>query len=81
MKCDDTLDTRGLSCPMPIIATKKAIAQMTDGQVLTVLTSDPGSLTDMTSFCQVTGNELLIAQGSDDSFEFTIRKNSVRRDS
>jgi tRNA 2-thiouridine synthesizing protein A len=81
MKCDDTLDTRGLRCPMPILATKTAIAKMTDGQVLTVLASDPGSLTDMTSFCQVTGNELLIAKDSDGSFEFTVRKNSVRRDS
>lgn len=81
MNYDDTLDTRGLSCPMPILETKKAIAHMTDGQVLTVPTSDPGSLTDMTSFCQVTGNELVIARGSDNSFEFTIRKSSVRRDS
>jgi len=79
MKYDDTLDTRGLSCPMPILETKKAIAHMTEGQVLTVLTSDPGFRTDMTSFCQVTGNELLIARGSDNSFEFTIRKTFVRR--
>ena len=66
---------------MPILETKKVIARMTDGQVFRVMTSDPGSLTDMKSFCQATGNELLIARGSDDSFEFTIRKNCVHRES
>ncbi|MBK5102371.1 MAG: sulfurtransferase TusA family protein, partial [Desulfobacteraceae bacterium] len=39
---DETLDCRGLSCPMPILKTKKAMAKMKSDQVLEILCTDPG---------------------------------------
>ncbi len=69
-----TLDARGLNCPLPILRTKKTIATMNQGEVLEVTATDPGSLKDMESFCTQTGNELLSSSQSGDSFVFHIRK-------
>ncbi len=54
-----TLDVQGLSCPLPILRTKKALAGMAQGQVLEVLATDPGSWEDMAYYCKNTGHTLL----------------------
>jgi tRNA 2-thiouridine synthesizing protein A len=53
------IDTRGLSCPLPILRAKKALAQMKSGEVLKVIATDPGSLRDFKAFAKQTGNELV----------------------
>lgn len=69
-----TLDARGLNCPLPILRTKKAITGMNDGEILEVTASDPGSVKDMESFCTQTGHELLSSSQSGGDFIFHIRK-------
>jgi len=59
---DKEIDTRGLNCPLPILRAKKALADMMQGQVLKVVSTDPGSNRDFQAFCKQTGNELLIQQ-------------------
>lgn len=59
MQIDQEVDARGLNCPLPILKAKKALSQMTSGQVLRVLATDPGSLRDFQAFSRQTGNELL----------------------
>jgi TusA-related sulfurtransferase len=59
MQADKELDTRGLNCPLPILKAKKALAEMTSGQVLKVVATDPGSTRDFQAFAKQTGNELL----------------------
>lgn len=61
---DRELDVKGLSCPLPILRTKKALAEMPSGQVLKVLATDPGSVKDFQAFAKQTGNDLL-AMGED----------------
>jgi TusA-related sulfurtransferase len=56
---DKEIDTRGLNCPLPILRAKKALADMMQGQVLMVVSTDPGSNRDFQAFCRQTGNELL----------------------
>lgn len=56
---DDTLDCRGLSCPMPIIKTKKTIDKMKSGEVLEILSSDPGTKNDLPAFARRMGHEYL----------------------
>ncbi len=56
---DKEIDTRGLNCPLPILRAKKALADMAAGQVLKVVSTDPGSNRDFQAFCRQTGNELL----------------------
>ena len=56
---DKEIDTRGLNCPLPILRAKKALSDLTHGQVLKVVSTDPGSNRDFQAFCKQTGNELL----------------------
>lgn len=56
------LDTRGLNCPLPILKAKKALTDMLTGQLLRVVSTDPGSTRDFQAFARQTGNELLDQQ-------------------
>ena len=59
MNYDKEFDASGLACPMPIVKTKKSLADMASGQVLRVIATDPGSVCDMEAFAEQTGNTLL----------------------
>ena len=59
MNFDKELDARGLNCPLPILRARKALNEMTTGQVLRIVATDPGSVKDFEAFCKQTGNELL----------------------
>ncbi len=64
---DETLDCRGLSCPMPVLKTKKAISNMKSGQILEILCTDSGTKNDMPAFTKRTGHEYL-GDTDDDGF-------------
>ena len=72
---DKELDTSGLNCPLPIIKAKKEINTMESGQVLHVISTDPGAVMDFESFAGQTGNELLSSETRDNKFFFLIKKN------
>lgn len=59
MPTEKDLDTRGLSCPLPILKAKKALAELQSGDLLRVLATDPGSVRDFQAFARQTGNELV----------------------
>jgi tRNA 2-thiouridine synthesizing protein A len=71
---DRELDARGLNCPLPILRTKKSLNEMTHGQVLKVLATDPGSVRDFQAFSKQTGNQLLAATESGGEFLFLVKK-------
>jgi tRNA 2-thiouridine synthesizing protein A len=71
---DRELDARGLNCPLPILRTKKSLNDMTSGQVLKVLATDPGSVRDFEAFCRQTGNQLLSSSQITNEFLFLLRK-------
>ena len=56
---DQTLDAKGLNCPLPILKAKKAITALPAGGTLEVLATDPGSVRDFQAFAKQTGNELV----------------------
>ena len=62
MNIDKELDTRGLNCPLPILKAKKALADMTSGQLLKVVSTDAGSTRDFQAFAKQTGNDLVEQQ-------------------
>ena len=69
-----TVDARGLSCPMPIVKTAQAVKPLQSGAVVELLATDPGSIKDIAAWCRVTGNEL-IEQTSDGAvYRFVIRR-------
>jgi tRNA 2-thiouridine synthesizing protein A len=53
------LDAKGLNCPLPILKAKKALKDVPTGEVLKILSTDPGSAADFEAFCRTTGNELV----------------------
>ncbi|KJS17803.1 MAG: SirA family protein [Peptococcaceae bacterium BRH_c4b] len=59
VKVDKVVDARGTSCPGPILAAKKAIAEVGKGQVMEVLASDTGTQKDIPAWCKKTGHEFL----------------------
>lgn len=69
-----TLDTRGLNCPLPILRTKKSMSGLATGEILEVTATDPGSVKDLAAFCNQTGNEMLSSEKIDGDFIFRIRK-------
>ncbi len=74
MNFDQELDARGLSCPLPILKTKKALGGMQAGQVLKVVATDPGSIKDMEAFSKQTGNELLASSQEGGAYVFMLKK-------
>jgi len=76
IKVDQVLDAKGLSCPLPILKTKKAVDALTKDQVLKVETTDPGSKNDMASWAKRTGNEVLKVEEGPGTFTFYIKKSA-----
>jgi tRNA 2-thiouridine synthesizing protein A len=74
MNFDKEFDASGLACPLPIVKTKKALKEMSPGQVLRVVATDPGSVADMAAFAEQTGNELLEKSTEDKKFVFFLKK-------
>lgn len=65
-----TLDLTGLKCPLPILKTKKALAQMQAGEVITVLATDAGAPDDFAAFCRQTGH--ILQHSGEDNGVFTL---------
>jgi tRNA 2-thiouridine synthesizing protein A len=68
------LDTRGLLCPLPILKAKKALADMTSGQLLKVTSTDPGSIRDFQAFARQTGNELVAQDSAEGEFVHVLKR-------
>jgi tRNA 2-thiouridine synthesizing protein A len=67
------LDCSGLSCPLPIVKTKKVISEMSSGQVLKMISTDPGSSADMASWSLRTGHEIIKSETENGKFIFYVK--------
>ncbi len=74
MEFDRDLDVKGLNCPLPILRTKKTLAEMESGQILRVQATDPGSLKDFPAFAKQTGNELVEQVEEDKVFMYFLKR-------
>jgi len=75
-KADMTIDTRGLTCPMPVLKTKKAIDMVVSGQTLLIIATDPASRADIPALLGRLGHELVAVQEREGVISFFIRKRS-----
>jgi len=71
---DQTLDASGLACPMPIIKTKKAVDGLKVGEILKLIATDPGSVSDVAAWTQKTGQERLGHEAVEGKHVFYIKK-------
>jgi len=74
MEIHQEFDASGLNCPLPIIRAKKILNTMSSGEVLRVISTDPGSVRDFEAFSRQTGNELLESRQEEDKFHYLLKK-------
>ena len=68
------VDVRGLQCPMPVVKLAQAVKQLQPGQVLELLSTDPGVEADMPSWASRTGNELLSLEWTGTEYRIRVRR-------
>ncbi|WP_347556321.1 sulfurtransferase TusA family protein [Robbsia sp. KACC 23696] len=71
---DKEVDATGLNCPLPILRAKKALSDMTTGQILKVTATDPGSQRDFAAFAKQTGNTIVESSVHEKVFTFLLRR-------
>jgi tRNA 2-thiouridine synthesizing protein A len=69
-----TLDAKGLACPMPIVRTKKSIDTINSGEVLEVLVTDKGALSDIPAWAKSGGHSIIDQREEDGVIFFYIKK-------
>lgn len=75
----ETLDVRGLLCPLPVIRTQDRVRQLSPGTLLEVTATDPGTMEDIPAWCRVHGHEMVTAEALEEDpvrgsiYRFTIR--------
>jgi tRNA 2-thiouridine synthesizing protein A len=74
LNISQTVDARGLSCPMPIVRAAQAAKALASGSIIELLATDPGSTKDLAAWCRSTGNELLEATSDGAVYRFVIRR-------
>ena len=74
LEFNQELDCRGLNCPLPVLKTKKAMDEMAAGDVLKMISTDPGSQNDVTAWAKRTGNEIMSANNEGSDFVYYIKK-------
>ena len=71
---DQTLDAKGLNCPLPILKAKKALTAMPAGATLEILATDPGAVKDFAAFCRTTGHELVEQSIDGNVYRFVLKR-------
>lgn len=69
-----TVDAKGQSCPGPLVSLAKAIRDASSGALFELLATDPGSTSDVPSWAELSGNELVETDESDGVYRYVIRK-------
>jgi tRNA 2-thiouridine synthesizing protein A len=69
-----TVDAKGQSCPGPLVSLAKALREAKTGDLLELLATDPGSKSDVPSWAELSGNELLETDEADGVFRYVVRK-------
>jgi tRNA 2-thiouridine synthesizing protein A len=72
-----SLDLKGLSCPLPIIKTAKAMKELAPGELLEAFATDPGSVPDFKAWSQTTGNPLVETGAEGGVFRFVLKKKEI----
>lgn len=70
----DTLDTSGLNCPLPVLKARKRLAGLPAGARLRLISTDPAAAADVPAFCEATGHLLIESDIGKDRLEFLIER-------
>ena len=78
IQADETLDVKGASCPMPVVKTKQASDGLAPGEVLEVLATDSGSMSDIDGWASGTAGVELVGQDEREEGGETVYVHYVR---
>lgn len=67
-------DLKGLKCPLPVLKTRKRLADMARGAELIVETTDPLAVIDIPHFCTENGHDLVSSEKTETGHRFSIRR-------
>ena len=70
----ETLDLKGLLCPIPVVKIGKAVKGVEVGAVIEATATDPGVMADIPAWCKSTGNELIRCEKDNGHFVFAVRR-------
>ncbi|TMT86471.1 hypothetical protein E2L06_07595 [Haloterrigena sp. H1] len=71
----ETLDVKGASCPMPVVQAKSAIDDLAEGEILEVVATDSGSMSDLDGWATGTDGVELLEQVEDgDVYKHYVEK-------
>ncbi|MCQ3828181.1 sulfurtransferase TusA family protein [Microbulbifer elongatus] len=68
------VDARGLPCPQPLLAMRRALKELAPGALLHLIATDPASQRDIRSFCDLSGVPLARVETDGESFHFWLRQ-------
>ena len=68
------VDTKGMACPLPILKAKRALAEVSSGELVRVVATDPASVRDFQAFAKQTGNELIEQSNTASEYIHILRR-------
>jgi len=71
------LDARNLLCPMPVIRTQDTVQQLKQGDILEIISTDPGALLDIPAWCRINGHRVLESHQQDNEVYIKIEVGSI----
>ena len=69
-----TVDAKGQSCPGPLVSLAKVLKGAKTGDLFELLATDPGSKSDVPSWAELSGNELLESAESEGVYRYVVRQ-------
>lgn len=70
----ETLDCSGLLCPLPVYKAGLILNRLEEGQILELVTTDPGALEDIPAMARQRGDSVLDISKTEESQRFLVRK-------
>ena len=70
-------DFTGLKCPLPVLKTKRALKNHSNGAIIEIIADDPAANLDLKHFCEVSGNILLQVIKKNKNLNCFIEKNEI----
>lgn len=77
VQVSETLDCRGLLCPLPVYKAGIVLNRLSDGEVLELITTDPGALEDIPALARQRGDTLVRTERGDGTQTFWLRKGTA----
>lgn len=74
IRIDKEIDARGSFCPGPLLELIRGVKSVDVGQVIAVLSSDPGSSKDIPAWVQKAKHDMVGIEAEQDYNRFVIRK-------